>query len=156
MNKIVALSLDSPVVQMACTNAIGDQYGTQKEMASAIWHWIHNRVRFVTDEQTMIAMGIPIQNPTKELLIAPGTLLSMPEPQGDCDDFSMLAKTMLMICGMRCSFITVKADREEPKNWSHIYCKVYFDDGTSMPFDASHGQWPGWETKNYMEKREWA
>jgi hypothetical protein len=67
-----------------------------------------------------------------------------------------LSKTMLMQAGLRASFITVKASQDDSRVWSHIYCKVYFADGTTMPFDASHGAWPGWETNRFWGKREWA
>ena len=157
MNRIVKQSLESPVVITATMNACdGLALEDERQIAEAIWYWIKRHVKFATDETLMAQMGIPIENPTKELLISPATILTMPEPMGDCDCFSMLAKTMLMQAGLRVSFVTVKAEREDPRIWSHIYCKVYFSNGTSMPFDASHGEWPGWETKNYWEKREWA
>lgn len=157
MNKIVAQSMDNPVVMAATTDATYACYmNDERQVADAIWYWIKRHVKFVTDETLMARMGIPIENPTKELLVSPPVILSMPEPMGDCDCFSMLAKTMLLLAGLRVSFVTVKADREDPRIWSHIYCRVYFADGTSMPFDASHGEWPGWETKRYWEKREWA
>ena len=62
----------------------------------------------------MASMGIPIQDPTKELLIAPPTLLAMPQPRGDCDDYAMLARAMLRAAGIRMSFITLKADEAQP------------------------------------------
>lgn len=156
MDALVSASLDSPTIIDACLDACRDQQdSSDKEISDALWYWIKNHVRFVTDEQTMTAMGIPIDNPTKELLIAPTTLLTMPDPQGDCDDFSMLSKTMLAQCGIRSSFVTIKAQADEPKLWTHIYVKVYMSDGSTMMFDTSHGHWPGWETKNYWEKREW-
>jgi hypothetical protein len=157
MQAIVSASLNSPAIINACLDACQNlQYGcSDRDISDALWYWIKNHVRFVTDEQTMTAMEIPIENPTKELLIAPATLLAMPDPQGDCDDFSMLGKTMLAQCGIRSSFITIKAQADEPKLWTHIYVKVYLGDGSTMMFDSSHGHWPGWETRNYWEKREW-
>ena len=102
----------------------------------------------------MQAMGIPVDNPTKELLIAPHALLSMPNPQGDCDDFSMLVATFLIAAGLRASFITICADPQDPDKWSHVYVKAYWNGG-SMYMDASHGEYPGWEYGAWIKKREW-
>jgi hypothetical protein len=124
-------------------------------MANAIWYWIRSNVVFKTDEETMTQMGIPIINPTKELLIAPEALLRMTVPQGDCDDFTMLACTMLIQAGIKPSIITIAADREIPDKWSHVFCKASFHDGTSMMFDTSHGEYPGWYYKNSTRMREW-
>lgn len=157
MSSLCSASKNSPKISVAVLDAckgLSDECST-RDICEAIWYWIKSKVKFVTDEQTMIRMGIPIDNPTKDLLISPEALLSMPEPQGDCDDFSMLAKAMLAQCGIPASFVTVKADKEDDRIWSHVYCKAYLGNGESMMFDASHGEWPGWETKNYWEKREW-
>jgi hypothetical protein len=155
MNKIVRQAVGSDVLLSACYAAGALRSYSERVCAEAIWHWIKLTIKFVTDEQTMLAMGIPIEHPTKELLISPTTLLAMPNPQGDCDDFSMLAKAMLNTCGIKASFITIKADEKDPHVWSHIYVKAYFADGSSMPMDCSHGLWPGWETQEFWEKREW-
>lgn len=154
MNKIANTTYMTAPVLSAVASACADAT-TQRECAENIWYWINKKIRFVTDEQTMQAMGIPIEHPTKELLIAPPTLLSMSDPQGDCDDFSMLAKAMLAAVGIRSTFMTIKADRKDPSIWSHVYVRAYFDDGKSLVMDCSHGHYPGWEYKNTWEKREW-
>jgi hypothetical protein len=158
MQMVANAAIGTPQVIATCQKAIADldnQWFGEKDYADAVWYWVKNNIRFVTDENTMQQMGIPIDNPTKDLLISPQSLLSMPSPQGDCDDFSMLCKAMLSCLGFRNSFITIKADRDYPNMWSHVYNKVYFSNNSTMAMDCSHGHWPGWEYKNYWEKREW-
>lgn len=157
MGRLADQSAGHPIVQAAVERATAElsPWAEYPEVVECLWHYVHNHVRFATDEATMQVMGIPVWNPTKELLIAPPTLLSMPEPTGDCDDFSMLARAMLRCCGMRMSFVTLKADKSQPTAWSHVYGRAYYPGG-SMAFDASHGQWPGWEYPGYWERREWS
>ena len=159
MRSIALHSFRLPTILWACNEALKGclQQGVSgdKQIAQAIWYWIKGKVKFVTDEQTMTALGIPIQNPTKEFLISPVTLLNMIEPQGDCDDFSMLCASMLMCCGIRCSYITIAADQENPAKWSHVYVKAYPSGSKDIMMDASHGTYPGWEHKQSYRKREW-
>ena len=157
MKTLSIRSIRSPMVIWACNEALRGlpADADDKGIAEALWYWIKGKVKFVTDEQTMMNMGIPIQNPTKELLIAPSTLLTMIAPQGDCDDFSMLSAAMLMCCGIRTSFVTIAADKETPRKWSHVYVKCYPKGYPPMMFDASHGDYPGWEHTQNFRKREW-
>ena len=156
MGPLADASSNHPLVLQAVQIATSNLYQADyRDLAEAIWHYIHTHITFAVDEATMEKMGIPTSNPTKELLITPPTLLAMAQPTGDCDDFSMLARAMLRTVGIKMSFITIKADRSEPSKWSHVYGKAYWPGG-NMPFDCSHGEWPGWESPVYWERREWA
>jgi hypothetical protein len=74
---------------------------------------------------------------------------------GDCDDFSMYLAALLKANGVPCAFATVAADGEAPDQFSHVYVVAY-PDGQRLPLDASHGQYPGWETENRFGKyAEW-
>lgn len=131
-----------------------------RDLARQIFWWIKNTVMFVEDE-AMLSMGMG-EREDKELLIAPDALLSMQQPIGDCDDFSLLGASMLLGVGIPTSYVTVAADNKEKERFSHIYLKIYLidecqQDGTvpSMAMDISHGFYPGWETQDIFRKREW-
>lgn len=126
---------------------------SEDETIRCIFSYIKNRVSFIEDERQLEQM---FQEPrSKELLITPEVLLSMPDPRGDCDDFSMLACAMLMAKGIQCDFVTVAASSSNPKDYSHIYCMVTTRDGRKIPFDSSHGDKAGWETDRAYRKQVW-
>jgi transglutaminase-like putative cysteine protease len=160
MKAIARISAHSPRVgYVAYVISLGlPSDASQRDIARAIWHWVHDNVRFVLDEDLMSQMGIDVWHPTKELLITPDTLLSMPQPSGDCDDFSTLTAALLLHFHIRCCFVTIAADDQEPGKWSHVYCRAYLSDeprGSYINMDASHGQWPDWESPKWKRKKEW-
>lgn len=119
-----------------------------QECLKAIFQYIKRRVKFVEDNEPLGRMfGIA---DSKELLITPPALLSMKSPEGDCDDFSMLAASMMIACGIPCSFVTVAADGRAPETFTHVYCM-----GAGIPFDTSHGKEVGWETEKQFRKKVW-
>ena len=87
-----------------------------------------------------------------EVLIRPLDILSSPTKIGDCDDYSMLAASLLLAGGIPCKFCTVAADGSG--NWSHVYIVAY-PDGKRYPLDTSHGEYPGWETERSARRKEW-
>ncbi len=154
----------SPLVLSNLQSAIASlENPTCRSLARQIFWFIKNRVMFVEDE-TIILNGLRGDlNKHKELLICPDALLSMPQPIGDCDDFSLLGASMLVACGVPTSYITVAVDRNEPMRFGHVYLKVYLideppQDGLCISecLDISHGSYPGWEAGDYTRKREWA
>ena len=114
---------------------------------------------FVEDE-TILAneLGYSV-DPNQELLIAPETLLSMPIPQGDCDDFSTLIATLLLAFNLPAWFVTVAIDNVQPWRFSHVYVRTYLSDTREeMVMDCSHGRFAGDEpAKKYQifRKVEW-
>ncbi len=95
------------------------------------------------------------QPESKELLITPEALLSMGQPQGDCDDFSMLCSSMLGACGIQCNFVTVAAEADLPDQFTHIYCIAVLDSREQVPLDCSHGHSVGWELPIAYRKQIW-
>ena len=79
----------------------------------------------------------------------------MPEPMGDCDDFSMLVASFLTILGLPVWFVAVAADRDEPDRFSHVYVRTESKDCGSVVMDCSHGAYPGWETDLQFRRLEW-
>lgn len=152
MGKHVVTSSSSPQVQTACRQA-GIQAGMkQGEIVQRVFAYIKSRVKFVEDE-TQLARIFSQPN-SKELLITPPVLLTMQNPKGDCDDFSMLCCSMLRASGVGCSFVTVAADKAMPNQFTHVYCVAY-PDGDQVPMDCSHGKQVGWETPKQTRKQIW-
>jgi len=118
-------------------------------------------MHFVHDEDT----GAPWADmgrwrPIVETLMRPCDQVVAPQPQGDCDDFSMYGAAHLLARGVPCSFVTVAADSSDPSIYSHVYLAAYPRSGKyagrRVPLDLSHGGSAGWETSNrYGKRREW-
>ncbi len=129
---------------------------SDEEIARAIFWWVKKCVVFSEDETTMHEqLGLGLEELDKELLIPPVTLLQMPVPTGDCDDFSMLGAAMLMNMRMPVAFVTVAADPAEPWKYSHVFLVTKLETGKKLYLDMSHGPYPGWKTKNVSREQEW-
>jgi hypothetical protein len=126
---------------------------TEDQVIQRVFNWIHGNIQFVEDEEQLRKIFYDPKG--KELLITPPVLLSMSRPMGDCDDFSMLACSMLMAKGIQCDFVTVAANGNAPLEFSHVYCMARTRDGRVIPFDASHGKEAGWETARAYRKQVW-
>ena len=114
-----------------------------------VWYWVKQHVRFLEDEAVVRI--------DQELLITPLRLLSMPIPQGDCDDFSTLTATLIIASGLpvEVEFVTIAADSETPERWSHVYVAVRSHEGY-MVMDTSHGEFPNWEYQGKVwRKKHW-
>jgi hypothetical protein len=136
-------------------------HASDRDIAGAIFHWVRQHVRFVEDERLMYEqLGVAPDRLDKELLLVPPTLLSMPQPMGDCDDFSLLIACMLRCAGIRPFFVTVAADASDPRKFSHIYVAAQLaDEGGYLCLDAGNRLAaipPGWEISNVTRKAIWA
>lgn len=121
---------------------------------SQVFWWV-KRLSFVEDRFT--ALPFSFAPDVVETLIRPVDMALLPEGrrQGDCDDFVMYAAALLKALGLNSRFVTLAADPREPGRYSHVYLAVYRN-GERIPFDASHGAYPGWEAPNlFGKRREW-
>jgi hypothetical protein len=68
----------------------------------------------------------------------------MPQPEGDCVDFSMLTAALCSLFGMPTAFKTIAA---EPGSnaYSHVYVVVELKPGAFYALDTSNGPAPGME-----------
>ncbi len=143
-----------PIVQRAAYAAIAGAAGPRKE-AAAIHAWIRGRVRFVDDSQLA---GFRPEPADAEVLVRPVDLLTMPSPQGDCDDSSMLCAAMLRAVGIPAAFATVAANPREPDVYSHVYTVAVLPDGP-LALDCSTQRGvdprPGWEVRPAGKSRLW-
>ncbi len=141
----------NPIVRRAAYEAIGSERN-ERSQAEAVHGWIRAHVRFIEDAE--LAQGVSSDPHQAEVLIRPVDLLTMPRPEGDCDDFSMLCAAMLRALGIRAWFKTVAAAVEDPEHYSHVYV-VADVPGGPLPLDCSHGAYPGWEVQRAGKARLW-
>lgn len=145
----------SPGVERAVLAALPVGQVRPVEILENFHQWIRRRVRFEEDDDTAAGAGFGSGN---EVLIRPVDLLSMSKPSEDCDGFSMLVASMVLAAGrllhlpFRVSFVTVAANPERPREFSHVYCYVGLG-GRLIAFDASHGPYLGWEINDRFHKR---
>jgi hypothetical protein len=151
-----ANDISHPIIQQAIADILSSPSVIESDPASkvqGVYDYVKERVTFVEDEATLNKL-FNISSDV-ELLITPARLLSMNQPMGDCDDFSMLTKALLSGMGIQTSFVTVGADRELPGKWSHVYCMATLPDGKQIPVDTSHGKFLGWEAPGVNRKGFW-
>lgn len=131
---------------------------SKRELVRAIFWWVKRTLRFTEDEEVMATqLAIPRDQLDKELLIAPSVMVQMPNPTGDCDDYSMLLASLLVAVHIKCWYVTIATDDLEPTRFSHVYVKAWLEDeGQAIALDGSHGTYPGWECKQFYRRIEWA
>jgi hypothetical protein len=158
MVRIVTASYRSlPVCQVVhyCLSSLPAK-SSRRDVVRSIFQWIKSHVKFVEDE-TMLAHMLGYQQTDKELLLYPQVVLSMPQPMGDCDDFSMLMASMLRAVGIKCWFVVIAADEMIPGKWSHVYLKCWLEDERNMlSLDPAYGDNIGWAYPGHVYRRmEW-
>lgn len=149
---------NDPIVQSAAGWALNglSPDASDHARASAIWRWVNSNVRFQHDELSVLALPADRRGQLQDLLITPARLLTMPNPTGDCDDFSMLVDAMLMASGIPCELCTVAADESRPGVYTHVYSVALVGvDRQRFALDASHGDFAGWETSRAFRKAFW-
>lgn len=139
--------LNDPVVKSAADTALG-RFGrvalpNLRRRAWGVWWYAKHLIKFVQDE-TLLASMLN-EHGQRELLNPPPVMLRMKQPQGDCDDYTMLVCALLKCLGVPFEVVTIAADPTEPDRWSHVYAVALVEDGARFPMDTSHGKFPGWE-----------
>jgi hypothetical protein len=151
MDEIAAADSEQPAVIEAAAEALDvaglNDSASDFEKACAVYWWLKRTIRYVPTPGTSQLVD--------QTLIAPTAVLSMPEPIGDCPQFSMLANAMLRALCIESLFVTIAAERIAPDQWSHIYNIVQVMPDKWMPFDSSNGPEPGAEYARPYKKRVW-
>lgn len=122
-------------------------------VVDAVYRWVRSSCRFVNDEQQSAFLQSYDKRPIVEILLRPVEMLHF--RRGDCDDFSMLAASMLLAAGVDCAFVTVAAEPATPRDYSHVYVAAY-PAGGRIAVDASHGPHLGWEVPSIGRRDEWS
>lgn len=151
MYELAAADAEDPAVIGAAAEALEiaglDNGSPDFDKACAVFWWLKNTIRYVPTPGTS-----PLVDQT---LISPTAVLAMPEPIGDCPQFSMLACAMFRVLGMNSCYVTIAAEEFAPDQFSHIYNTVEVAPGTWMPFDSSNGPEPGAEYAKPLKRRVW-
>jgi Transglutaminase-like superfamily len=151
MDELAAADADTPAVIGASIEALDaaglDDNASDFEKTCAVYWWLKRTVRYVPTPGTSQLVD--------QTLITPTAVLAMPEPIGDCPQFSMLANAMLRALCIDSLFVTIAAERMAPEQWSHIYNIVEVGAGKWMPFDSSNGPEPGAEYARPYKKKVW-
>lgn len=181
MQQLVTESLPTPqIAQVAHTIALSLNPNSRstEDICRKVFWWVKSHTRLVEDEWTLVdRLGHSredlLYGPGKELLLSPAYLVLQDdaERQGDCDDFSTLAATLLIRLGVprtNVYFITIATDAQAPMDFTHVYLKVRtpdingqafrWTDASAVPMmalDCSHGKYPGWETKDRYNEMLW-
>lgn len=152
MDELAAADAGTPAVIAATCEAL-EAAGLDEENSStfdqtcAVYWWLKRTVRYVPTPGTSMLVD--------QTLITPTATLAMPEPIGDCPQFSMLANAMLRVLCIDSLFVTIAAESMAPDQWSHIYNIVEVGPGIWMPFDSSNGPEPGAEYARPFKKKVW-
>ena len=151
MDELAAADAGTPAVIAATCEALEaaglDENSSTFDQTCAVYWWLKRTVRYVPTPGTSMLVD--------QTLITPTATLAMPEPIGDCPQFSMLANAMLRVLCIDSLFVTIAAESMAPDQWSHIYNIVEVGPGTWMPFDSSNGPEPGAEYARPFKKKVW-
>lgn len=151
MDDLATADAEEPAVYIATCEALDasglDHASDPLEIARAFYWYLKRTIQYVPTPGTS-----PLVDQT---LIAPTATLAMPEPIGDCPQFSMLAAAMFRVCCIPCYFVTIAAEPASPEQWSHVYNTVEVRPGVYLPFDSSNGPEPGAEYAHPFKRRVW-
>lgn len=157
MKSLAIESATSPLIAHVvntCLINTAKKNPTNREIARAIWWWVKSHVQFERDENILARELGYEKDPNQELLIMPTTLIMMPQPMGDCDDFSMLTGALCVCAGIPYWYVAIAEDEREPERFSHVYGKCYLvSERQFMNMDVSFGTVPGWETNRTQFRR---
>jgi len=151
MREFAAADANTPQVQAATRQATQGAQGSAA--ARSIFEWIKARVRFQEDATTALLAGLP-EPDSAEVLIRPADILRMPQPAGDCDDFTMLAVSMLSAAGLPARIKAIEQDEDRPGFFSHVFAETHID-GAWRAFDTSHGSEIGWSATPTGKVKTW-
>lgn len=147
-----------PVIQEMAARALDAGAG---DPITGVWAEVKPHIAFKQDFD--IAQDLQAADPRKatvvETIIRPvdQALLILSQGKGveDCDGFTGYAACLLTALGVPVSFVTVNADSDVPRQFSHIYIAAYPPGGERIALDFSHGAYPGWECPNLGRVKEW-
>lgn len=126
---------------------------TARAIGEAAFWWCKTFVHFMHHEFIIRArLG---ESGHLQGLISPEVLVRMDKPEGDCAIFSECVAAFLMVFGIPFEFVTVAVNPDEPEIFSHVFLYAVLPDGSRLPLDASHGQYPGWQVpSSHISRRQ--
>jgi hypothetical protein len=162
MRQRVEEDAQDPWFQQHTAKVLGLVQGMgEVEIANRAWSHVKRHMEFVQDRDLAAGLEgvIPQAADAIEWSMRPKTTGQYVEQGiavGDCDDFQEYLAGLLAGAGVRCSFVTVAANEEDPGQETHVYVRAYPVDGGMVALDASHGEYAGWEVENRFNRlSEW-
>ncbi len=153
----------SPIMHEQAARCVEEGAG---DPVTGIWNHIKRCLRFRQD--TDIANDLATDDPrikdVVEVFIRPLDQALLIQLRGmgveDCDGYTLYGACLLLCCGIPCNLVTIAADGDSPRRFSHIYVAAYISPAEGgalkrVPLDFSHGLYPGWEGPHLGRIREW-
>lgn len=145
--KLVEAAVKDPAVNVFAIQIVrGTPQYDNLSKAEAIFNWVRENYYYIQDpigpygaKETLRPMRDQMQ------LLA-----------GDCDDVNMVfIPALLGTIGYGSRVVTVKADRQVPGEFSHVYCEAKID-GEWIPMDCARpGAQFGEEPPIYWDRKDW-
>lgn len=144
---MVRSSREDPFVREVALDIIRKANVREKDrrgIALAIHAWVQRHIQYVNDPTDV------------EFLILPSVMLrkilAQGHGSGDCDDMVLTEAGLLQSLGINTRSVIIKADKRDPRQWSHIYLEA--DVGGWMPLDPiMKDKPPGWAPPKYYAKK---
>jgi len=117
-----------------------DQWGE----AQAVFDWVQENIRYINDPDDT------------ELLMYP--MITVSRRAGDCDDQSMLYNALMSSIGYATRFKTIKADKSNKGQFSHVYSMIRLRTGRGWKWfsvDCTQRKPFGWEPPSNFGYQEW-
>lgn len=155
MSALARRDSHAPII-LQYADSISSDCRDSRQAASGIWYWVREYMTFKRHEEIVLdVLGPYYAGIESQLLIPPADVVRMPSPQGDCAIYSMLVASLLIACGIPARYRVVAVDPEETWRWSHVYVIASLGESGDYSMDASHGRYPGWETKRKYREMDW-
>lgn len=149
MSALVKHSLGDPIIASAWEKAqLFRRFPGGEDDAVCIWWLAKYAIRKFVHHQEMLWHWLGKQDEL-QLLISPEALLKMESPKGDCAVYTTLIQSLLAYRGIPWRTVCVAVNPIRPDLFTHVYAAAIRADGSMLPLDASHGQYPGWEAPVY-------
>ena len=120
-----------------------DPVNEPEAIASSIWWYAKHQLKFVHHEDAI--RELLGERDQLQLLVSPSLVVRMRAPEGDCAVYTMLVGALLQAKGIGFEIITAACDPNRPDEFSHVWARAVLADGSRIPLDASHGEYPGWQ-----------
>ena len=144
MASLVKHSLSDPIIGQAWRDA-WQRFAaiTGGDEIQCAWWYAKTLLKFVHHQELLRDWLYTLDD--LQLLISPEAVLKMEKPKGDCAVYTTLVQALLAYRGIGYETVTVAVNASVPDLYTHVYAQAVRPDGSRVPLDASHGQYPGWE-----------
>jgi hypothetical protein len=110
--------------------------------ARSVFEFCRDQIKYVFDPS-----GVEFLESPRHVLAA---------GMADCDSVVMLLAAMLESIGMSCRYVTIKADRDKPDDYSHVFLECQVPGHGWVPMDATMSDKPfGWGPSKKWPRKEW-